>query len=246
MTEATNPEIESSLLKKALWLTPEFAHRKIEILDQAALEKMKDFAFEESWRPNDSINISDVVGTTDPSYQGKTWMNLLRFGLRMPEHLSLVETNPHYYHETKKKEPKMSFIKTDGRLYIDKDGVHRACIAKFLFYFAIRTHLHGVEIREYQITKDVFRRYQGIKDLLKEKGLDHIRINPDRKILDTEETDEGIKQHFDVGLLVVNDRSSEVVRLDSNASLFFLEIVHRLGRLNKFWIGGKLGRVLRR
>lgn len=240
-----NPEVESGLLKKALWLAPEFAERKIAILDQVAFEKMKDFAFEESWRPEESINVSDVVGTTDPSYKGKTWMNLLRFGPRMPENLALVETNPNYYHGTKKKEPKMSYIKIDGKLYIDKDGNHRACIAKFLFYFVTRTHLHGVELREYHIAKDVFRRYTGIAGLLKEKGLDHIRINPDRKILNTEETASGIRQHFNVGLLVVNDRSSESVRLDSDSSLVFLEIVHRLGRINKYWIGGRLGRVLR-
>lgn len=244
--EPTHPEIENSLLKKALWLTPEFAFRKIEVFDRVLFEKMKEFAFEESWRPNQSINISDVVGTTDLSYEGKTWMELLRSGGRMPENLSLAETNPDYYHGVKKKAPKMSYIKTDGKLYIDKDGHHRSCIAKFLFYFAIRTHLHGVELREYQIAKDIYRRYSGIRDLLIEKGLAHIRISPDRKILGTDETVEGIKQIFDVGLLVINDRSSEVVRLDSNSSLLFLEIVHRLGRLNKYWIGGRLGRVLRR
>lgn len=53
----------------------------------------------------------------------------------MHVNLPLLDKNPGYYLEDRRKAPTMSFIKLDGKLYVDGDGNHRTCIAKFFFYY---------------------------------------------------------------------------------------------------------------
>lgn len=234
------------LLKRAVSFPPDFASRKIEAFPKEEFETLRQFSLEEYWCGSESINIFEVVGTKHWDYQEMTWLELLKGGKKMRANLPLLDLNPDYYLEAKGKEPPMSFIKLDGRLYIDKDGHHRTCIAKFFFYYQGRTHLHGAELVEYRIDRTMHHLYTEIEASLEEKGLTHLRVNPYQKILGREDTAGWKRDYFEVGLSITRRGTSETVRLvKAEEASVFLRTIQRLNRFNRIWIGGPYARLLR-
>ncbi|MFA0108190.1 hypothetical protein AB4441_24785, partial [Vibrio splendidus] len=80
------------------------------------------------WHVTD-VHLADVVGSLDPRYAGKTWLDLFPctdapYGLkRCFERMRDLQRTPDYYKSEEKKQ-KYEFCNIDGELYID-DGHHR-------------------------------------------------------------------------------------------------------------------------
>lgn len=236
----------SELLKRAVSFPPDFASRKIEAFPKEEFETLRQFALEEYWCGSESINIFEVVGTKHWDYQEMTWLELLKGGKRMHVNLPLFEKNPGYYLEDRRKEPTMYYIRLDGKLYVDGDGNHRTCIAKFFFYYQGRTHLHGAELVEYRIDRTMHHLYTEIEASLEEKGLTHLRVDPYQKILGREDTAGWKRDYFEVGLSVTRRGTSETVRLvKAEKASVFLRTIQKLNRFNRIWIGGPYARLLR-
>lgn len=226
----------SELLKKAVSCPPDFASRKIEAFPKEKFETLRQFVLEEYLCGGESVNVFEVVGTSDPGYQGMSWLTLLKRGEKMRLNLPLLDLNPDYYLETRGKKPAMSFIKLDGKLYIDKDGNHRTCIAKFFFYYQGRTHLHGVDLVEYRIDRKMLYLCSEIEKSLEEKGLTHLRVDPYQKILGREDTAGWKRAYFEVGLSVTHRGTSQSVRIVHEEASVFLKTLQRLNRFNRIWI----------
>ncbi|RMG03681.1 MAG: hypothetical protein D6726_05055 [Nitrospirae bacterium] len=208
-TQIRETEKIEGLYRRAMSERPEFSLRAIEKFDEDEFRELKEFASEEYWCEEDSINVFDVVGTRHPDYQGLTWLEFLDQGKRMELNLSLYEHNPGYYLNDTKKLPTMSYLKLDGKTFVDGDGNHRTCIAKFFFYYLRRTNLHGVTIREYITDRYTYRIYREIRDMLERKGLYHIEVLPFREKTAREDTAGWMREYFKVGLRAINRRNSE-------------------------------------
>jgi hypothetical protein len=81
----------------------------------------------------------------------------------MSINLPLLAENPGDYFETARKEPRMEFTEVDGKTYINQEGNHRTCIARFYFYYQGLTVLHGVHKESYVLD----HKFRAIFDFLK-------------------------------------------------------------------------------
>ncbi len=85
------------------------------------------------WHITD-VHLSDVVGSLDSLYAGKTWLDLFPctdapYDLNHCfERIQDLQINPHYYFSEKEKR-NYSFRNIDGELYVD-DGHHRTVIGR--------------------------------------------------------------------------------------------------------------------
>ncbi len=218
----------TGLFEKAISDKPDFSLAIIEKLDMDEFREIREFSLEEYWCDEDSINIFEVSGTRHPDYYGMTWLELLENGKRMKLNLSLFESNPGYYLEDMRKFPSMSYVKLDGKTYVDADGNHRTCIAKFYFYYTGRTNLHGVTVKEYITDRYTYNAFRNLKELLKEKRLFHIEVSPFREKLSREDTAGWMREHFKVGIKVRNKRTTV-------EKIFFGDDVFRLlNRVSSF------------
>lgn len=118
------------------------------------------------YRHMTDIRLSDVVGSLEPRYAGKTWLALFPstddpYGLKRGQRYARdLKNNPHYYLSEKEKR-NLSLRNIDGELYID-DGHHRIVIGRVFL------EANGLE----PIIKNVFVGYYT-------GGLKHrIRISP--------------------------------------------------------------------
>lgn len=129
---------------------PYFARRPIRAFNEAAWQRLSLFVREHIWEDCAPINVFRVVGVRRPEFQGMAWGDFFRLGARMGLNLRLLEENPAYYRNQAKKVPAMSFLQVDGGdYYVDADGEHRTCLAKFLFHCTRGALLYGVEVNRY-------------------------------------------------------------------------------------------------
>lgn len=139
------------LLSRVKEMEPHFADNELKMLDDWLLMRAQQFSKIEDRYSCASINIHEVTGTAYPDYAADdTWLNRLLLGRRMPEHLKRLQEDPSYYYSTVAK-PDMKFIKIGSEIYMGDEGFHRACIARFLFFYEGLTTFHGVSLQEYVI-----------------------------------------------------------------------------------------------
>lgn len=107
-----------------------------------------------------SVNIHQVVGTDHPDYMNKDWMYLLEQGRRMTRRLKDLAENPGYYLATDfVRDPSWRLATFDGGVtwYVDGDGNHRSCIARFYLERLIDSRqkesafVHGIQARFVQM-----------------------------------------------------------------------------------------------
>jgi hypothetical protein len=135
-------------------------------------ERLIDYALSRYWSYSDSVNVQDIAGTAHPDYSGRSWLWLLNNGKRMKNlNLPLLASNPSYYFETSKKEPYMEFTQIDDKTYINKEGNHRTCIARFFFHYQGLTTLHGVKKESYLIDHHFKSLAETLEDVLKDKRI---------------------------------------------------------------------------
>jgi len=241
--EMTETAIE--LPARAFSDRPEFSLASIEKFPEGEFSELKEFAVEEYWCDRDSINVFDVSGTRHPDYQGMTWLEFLERGKRMKLNLSLFRNNPGYYLGDDIKLPTMSYIKLDGRVYIDEDGYHRTCIARFYFYYTNRTNLHGVTIREYITDRYTYKAFKNLKELLRTKGLFYIELTPFREKLSRKDTAGWMREHFRVGIKVRNEKTDRIKILQGKDILNFIQHVNSFSVFKKVVGMNEINRFLR-
>ncbi|WP_165007800.1 hypothetical protein [Neisseria yangbaofengii] len=214
-----------SLLDRVLEHPPAWAEDILQPWDEAAYQEKAPFISRHYWTSQGSINVFSVVGTIHSDYQNHSWLHLLQNGKRMHLNLPLLESNPHYYHDTCSKEPPMYFKTLDGRrFYIDDDGNHRTCIARFYFYEQGLTQLHGVVINHYQIDEEFFSIYQQLEQEIRRQGL-KIWLKPTRKSIGRDDTAGWKEDLFETELKW--QEGSQTLLLDKAAALEKLEALRR-------------------
>lgn len=142
-----------SLLSLADSLRPLWATEQILRFDDEKFRSLSPYVSSHHWQAEGSLNVYRVIGTRHPDYPGMTWREFLERGKRMATiNRPLWEQNPNYYEGTGLKEPRMGFITLDGvNWYVDDDGNHRTCIARFHFAKGGRSGwFHGVGLADWR------------------------------------------------------------------------------------------------
>ncbi len=170
-------------------------------------------------------------------------VKLLQNGKRMRLNHALFEQNPGYYLGEDRKEPAMSYVRVDGKLYIDHDGSHRRCIAKFFFLKGL-THLHGVLVREYRPDRHAMAMVEAIQMALEAKRLDHIYIESSREKTGSDDTAGWMKERFDIRAKLRNARSGGVLVLNRQEFQEFLSAIEGMGLLKRFFGGDRYTKFL--
>lgn len=241
----TSQNAKLFLTEKVRLSKAEFSGSKIEAFDEDRFEFIKNFVTAECWHANGSINVFEVAGTRHPDYQEMTWIEFLDKGKRMGLNLSYFEDNRNYYLGEAKKEPTMSYLKLDGKLYIDADGNHRTCISRFFFYNIGRTHLHGVEVREYVIDEHLIKIFEEMEKNLKRKSMTYLVIRPYRTKLYREDTAGWMKERFDIGVKVKNLKTSMEIELRPRDLPDFLNRVNNSNLITRHLRFDNFSKILR-
>jgi hypothetical protein len=174
---------ESALLRMTLAQPPDWAATRIEAFPEEQFRALLPFVQTHNWLDGGSINISQVIGTRHPDYAGLSWDEFLRQGKRMAANHALWESNPGYYTEQAHKEPEMSYLSLDGqRWFVDADGNHRTCIARFDFARQGRTMLHGVTQADWRFDHAFADVFAEIQDVILERRLG-LRIRHRNKLV---------------------------------------------------------------
>jgi hypothetical protein len=162
-----------SILQWANTHAPAWSHNKIVPWDEHAHDRLIPFISAEHWNANDAINVFAVVGTRNSSYYDWTWLELLNKGKRMESvNLPLYTSNPAYYELPDVKLPAMDFVTFDGaNFYVDTDGNHRTCIARFAFERHALNRLDGVGIKRLEVNHEMQALYQEMIALLRKKRI---------------------------------------------------------------------------
>lgn len=226
---------------EALKPAPEALTKRIEPLTSSMLEDHARFAVEEYWCGKDSVNVFDVAGTAHPDYQGMTWLEFLKNGKRMSVNLRLAGTNPDYYFEQELKNPRMYYIRLDGKLYVGGDGNHRTCVARAMFHLlpdgGWRTNLHGVDVREYKTDQALRIACEALAAALEAKELRHVHVKPVREAVRREDAPGWSREYHDLVVEVTNTRTAESLRLDMDQALDLLGDVKAHSWTRKFFGG---------
>jgi len=219
-----NPQV--SLLELARDYPPDFSGEKIRGLPEEGLKEVENFAEQFYWCGSDCINVFEVAGRIvrylEPPYKEFSWGEFLEKGSKIRENIELLSRNPGYYFDLEKKKPSMSFIRFDGKLYVDNDGLHRTCIARFLFYYHGITHLHGVELREYEVNKYTYRLFLQLKNYIRDNKLIHLEVLPLRRKLKRIDGPGWMREYFHVGIRVIDRRADRELELGEESIFEFL------------------------
>lgn len=197
---------DTALLRLAEKTAPHWAEQSILPFPEDAFRIAQRFASRHYWIAAGSVNVFRVAGTRHPDYAGMSWGDFLRRGKRMPANHALWERNPGYYLETGPKEPGMSYVSLDGLdWYVDDDGNHRTCIARFAFGAEGRTMLHGVTLSDWRSDTEFVEAYRALEDLVRER---RIGWNPQHKstLVRREDTAGWKLDHYDHRLFLAFGR----------------------------------------
>ena len=150
---------------------PRWTSTPIEAWDDNRLQSLMPFVRSHYWSDRHSVNVFSVVGTAHPDYIGLSWEEFLRRGKRMKVNQHLLQTNPAYYFDTGVKHPSMLYVSLNGKhWYVNGDGNHRTCLARFHFerlnamgldpqtlgHSITQTMVHGVTVDDYRVDWKLF------------------------------------------------------------------------------------------
>lgn len=176
-----------------------------------SLNDLRNFAVEESFSAQASVNIFDIHGTAHPDYAGLSWEDLLQQGKRMRMNLGLLRQNPGYYLNPGAKTPTMKFLRLNGTLYLAGDGNHRSCIAWHLFRLLGISHIHGIEVDEYRVDMAAYGAWKRAKLAVAAAGRHSVEVRPVRTKLRREDSAGWHREYFRVDLSIVDRQSPAVV-----------------------------------
>lgn len=131
-----------------------------------------------------SVDLTRVVGTTESEHVGRSWLELLTTGAKMPENLALYAGHPDYYRDTAPKT--LAYVSLDGFDWYVTTGHHRTCIARFDLHYRRLTHLHGVRTEQYGLDRELHDLYDELVRVCRERALPY-RLSPHSTLLYREE-----------------------------------------------------------
>lgn len=107
---------------------------------------------------HDSVHPKQIVGYAALDHTGMSWKLLMRDGPKMAENLAWLERNPRYYFDgsTPGVPPDPVQLATlDGlEFYVTGQGLHRACIARYLVEQHPEVLLRNVRVTRYDLRQD--------------------------------------------------------------------------------------------
>jgi hypothetical protein len=207
-----------SILQWANTHTPAWSHNKIIPWDEHAHDRLIPFISAEHWNANDSINVFAVVGTRNSIFYNWTWFELLGKGKRMESvNLPLYASNPAYYELPDVKLPAMDFVTFDGaNFYVDTDGNHRTCIARFAFERHALNRLDGVGIKRLEVNHEMQALYQEMAALIRNKRID-ASIEARRTVLGREDSSNWKVDRFRSEIVVDQADITQVLQTPAQA-----------------------------
>lgn len=222
---------DNGLLSKIKSINPEILLKRIIKWDEVEFRRLGPFFSEHYWHGNASINPFRVVGTQHPDYTGMNWIEFLEKGKRMNINLKLLELNPIYYYEAKKKDPTMYFLSIDGGdLYIGEDGNHRTCISKALFYLDGSSILHGVVLNDYRVNWEFKKAFEELKDFIEKNNLPFM-VEAISEIVSREDSGEWMREKFKNYALIHNLKKKTEIKV----GLEGIEKFVKEHQKKKFW-----------
>jgi hypothetical protein len=203
--------------------TPSWASERIEAFDEKQFIELSPFICSSTWCANESINVFSVIGTRNSSYFDWSWHKFLHEGKRMKsENLPLFESNPAYYDSAEIKLPTMSFITYDGaKLYVDNDGNHRTCIARFGFARQGKTQLAGVSVTRLEVDWVIKALFDEMRRLIATRRLPY-SLEGDRTRIDREDTPGWKVDRFKPSVTLISHKTSQRQLLDATDCRRFL------------------------
>lgn len=209
---------------------PHWADAKIACWDDDAFLAATPFVVEKRWSGVHSINVYEVVGTADPDYRGLSWREFLAVGKRMPLNLSLYGDNPGYYTGDIVKSPTMYYVALDDSgWFVNGDGNHRTCIARFAFHFAGRTMLHGITAERYRTDARAREVWMALREMVALRGLP-LLIEPERETLFREDSAGWMRERYEVRIRIRDLRSGTDELLSAGEAEGRLDALRRGGR----------------
>lgn len=171
-TAMTESRTQASLLAKALARPAHWAGDRLLAFGEASFRALAPFVTRHYWIDAGDVNVFRVIGTRHPDYVGLSWLEFLERGECMPANHALWQQNPGYYLGTAVKLPQMSFISVNGQdWYVDADGNHRTCIARFDFDWAGRSVLHGVTLADWRFDTPFAQSFASLRALIADRRL---------------------------------------------------------------------------
>lgn len=205
---------------------PIWADQVIEPWDEDGFRDKEPFVKRHYWTGQGSVNVFNVIGTIHSDYKNKSWLNLLINGKRMDLNLPLLKTNPLYYENAEIKSPTMYFKTLDGvKFYIDDDGNHRTCLARFYFYEKGLTHIHGVTINHYQVDDLFEKTYKELEQEIRSQKL-NVWLKAKRTLMSREDT-AGWKEDLFRTVIEWADHKGNIKELDFHQAQNQLDLLKK-------------------
>lgn len=120
----------------------------------------QDFITESYWSCRASVNLGELRGMAQIPGCCHSWRQLICSDGKMQANLKAFKENPAYYTGLPERNPSMSFVRVNGRLYVKGDGRCRAAIGKFYLYSQPCPYLHHVELHDYTVDFEFMRVYR--------------------------------------------------------------------------------------
>lgn len=207
----------SSILKWADTNRPGWADKPIERWDSDKFDRLTPFIKSHYWSDRHSVNVFSVVGTAHPDYIGLSWREFLHQGRRMRANQEMLATNPKYYEQTFVKQPSMLYISLNGKhWYVNGDGNHRTCLARFYFdqqnldHSHTMTMVHGVTSDDYRVDWDLYHLYQNLLKAIRAAKL-NFQIEPVRSHFERQDGPGWKIDKYQTQLKVLDDKSERIM-----------------------------------
>lgn len=212
-------------VQKQLSMPPHWSDQVIQTWRDVMPADKEGFITHHYWTETGSVNVFQVVGTDHWDYQGKTWLELLKAGKRMPHNLQKLSDNPDYYLKPVERRPRIHYYTTDGmHFYVGADGNHRTCIAKFFLYEQAKSQLHDVSLDHYRVDESFYQTYLQLSALI-EKLVLPVKLRVERKQVGRKDTHGWKVDEFTPSLIWLNYQTGEEKVLDIALALNQLQVL---------------------
>ncbi|MCE7511009.1 hypothetical protein MA04_03915 [Alcanivorax balearicus MACL04] len=149
------------VVRRQLNAPPHWANQTLQAWSAALPQEKKPFVTRHYWSETGSVNVFRVVGTDHQDHHGKTWLQLLTGGKRMPHNLQWLHDNPDYYLAPQSRAPRLFYSTVDGLdFYVGADGNHRTCLARFFLAEHGLSQLHDVTVNHYHVDELAYQIWQ--------------------------------------------------------------------------------------
>lgn len=176
-----------------------------------------------------SVDVGRVVGTDHASYMESDWLNLLNHGRRMDARQKDLANNPSYYLLAEVIRNPTWYLTTfdaGNTWYVDDDGNHRTCIAKFYFDRLIKEGLinhsvvNGIYAKDIEVDWDLYRAVNHVQS-----NYAHFFMQVDSDRVKREDSNAWHKDFYKISVTITNHKTRQSTKVQTAYEL--LEWVER-------------------